>query len=62
MITDALAEDNHAQLEVPAQPAVRVLVYSEEPDLLRPFCAPIPTWRPSSPIPATTIPRPMPES
>ncbi len=36
MITDALAEDNHAQLEVPAQPAVRVLVYSEEPGLLAP--------------------------
>jgi hypothetical protein len=36
MITDALAEDNHAELEVPAQRAVRVLVYSEEPDLLAP--------------------------
>jgi hypothetical protein len=36
MIADALAGDNHATLEVPAQPAVRVLVYSEEPDLLAP--------------------------
>jgi len=35
-ITDALDADNHAELEVPAQPVVRVLVYSEEPDLLRP--------------------------
>ncbi|MBI4877505.1 MAG: VWA domain-containing protein [Acidobacteria bacterium] len=35
-IQDALAGDNRALLEVPAQPPVRVLVYSEEPDLLRP--------------------------
>ena len=36
LVNDALAEDNHAELEVPAQPVVRVLVYSDEPGLLRP--------------------------
>jgi hypothetical protein len=36
LIQDALAEDNRAMIEVPAQPAVRVQVYSEEPNLLRP--------------------------
>jgi hypothetical protein len=37
LITDSLAGDNHAQVEVPAQPVVRVLVYSDRPDLLRPI-------------------------
>ncbi len=37
LITDSLAGDNHAQVEVPAQPIVRVLVYSDQPDLLRPI-------------------------
>lgn len=36
LIEDGLAEDNRALLEVPAQPAVRVQVYSDEPNLLRP--------------------------
>jgi hypothetical protein len=36
LIEDGLAGDNRALLEVPAQPAVRVAVYSEEPNLLRP--------------------------
>ncbi len=36
LMEDGLAEDNRAVLEVPAQPAVKVQVYSEEPDLLRP--------------------------
>jgi len=36
LIQDGLAEDNRALLEVPAQPAVRVQVYSDQPNLLRP--------------------------
>ncbi|MDP2996372.1 MAG: VWA domain-containing protein [Bryobacterales bacterium] len=36
LIQDALAEDNRALLELPAQPAVRVQVYSDQPNLLRP--------------------------
>ncbi len=35
-ITDALAGDNQARVELPAQPAIRVLVYSADPNLLRP--------------------------
>jgi len=34
-VDDALETDNHAEIEVPAQPALQVLVYSEEPELLR---------------------------
>jgi hypothetical protein len=36
LMQDGLAEDNRALLEVPAQPAVRVQVYSDQPNLLRP--------------------------
>ncbi len=36
---DALAEDNRAVLELPAPRLLRVLVYSAEPDLLRPLFA-----------------------
>ena len=37
LTTDALAGDDQAQVEVPAQPIVRVLVYSDQPELLRPI-------------------------
>ena len=33
---DAFPADDHAELELPAQPLLRVTVYSDEPDLLRP--------------------------
>lgn len=36
MLEDALDGDNRALLEVPAQPAVRVRVYSAQPELLKP--------------------------
>jgi hypothetical protein len=36
---DAFPADDRASLELPAQPAVRVTVYSSEPDLLRPVLA-----------------------
>jgi hypothetical protein len=36
---DSFAGDDRVQLEVPAQPALRVTVYSEQPDLLRPVLA-----------------------
>lgn len=36
---DALAADNHASLEIPAQPVLNLAVYSDEPDLLRPIFA-----------------------
>lgn len=36
---DALAEDNRAVLELPPPQTVRVLVYSREPELLRPLLA-----------------------
>ena len=36
---DAFPADDHATLQLPAQPALRVTVYSAEPDLLRPVLA-----------------------
>jgi len=36
---DAFPADDHATLPLPAQPALRVTVYSAEPDLLRPVLA-----------------------
>jgi hypothetical protein len=36
---DAYPGDNHAELEIPAQPNLAVTVYSSEPDLLRPVLA-----------------------
>lgn len=36
---DALESDNAARLEIPAQPALRVAVYSPQPDLLRALLA-----------------------
>lgn len=36
LTSDAFPEDDRAMLEVPAQPALHVTVYSSEPDLLRP--------------------------
>ncbi len=36
LLEDGLAGDNRALLEVPAQPTVKVQVYSDEPELLRP--------------------------
>ncbi len=34
---DAFPADDHAELELPAQPTLTVTVYSNEPDLLRPM-------------------------
>jgi len=34
---DAFPADDHAELELPAQPTLRVTVYSNEPELLRPM-------------------------
>ncbi len=36
---DAFAADDHAMLEVPAQPLLPVTVYSEQPELLKPLLA-----------------------
>jgi VWA domain-containing protein len=36
---DAFPADDHAQLELPAQPSLPVTVYSDDPDLLRPVLA-----------------------
>jgi hypothetical protein len=36
---DAFPADDHATLQLPAQPSLRVTVYSAEPDLLRPVLA-----------------------
>lgn len=36
---DAFADDDHAVLELPAQPRLPVAVYSDQPDLLRPLLA-----------------------
>jgi hypothetical protein len=47
---DGFPEDDHAVLELPAQPSLDVIVYSNEPDLLRPTVTAIPrvhaTFRP----------------
>ena len=39
---DAFPADDHAELELPAQPSLAVTVYSNEPDLLRPVLAATP--------------------
>ena len=39
---DAFPADDHAELELPAQPALPVTVYSNEPDLLRPVLSSLP--------------------
>ena len=39
LIDDALAEDNRAILELPSQKPLKVAVYTEEPELLRPVLA-----------------------
>jgi hypothetical protein len=39
---DAFPADDHAELELPAQPSLPVTVYSNEPDLLRPVLAATP--------------------
>lgn len=39
---DAFPADDHAELELPAQPLLQVTVYSEEPDLLRPVLSATP--------------------
>lgn len=38
-LRDAIAADNQVQIEIPAQPLLRVAVYSDEPGLLRPLLA-----------------------
>ena len=39
---DAFARDDHAELELPDQSILRVTIYSNEPDLLRPMLAAMP--------------------
>jgi hypothetical protein len=39
---DAFPADDHADLELPAQPSLQVTVYSNEPDLLKPLLASTP--------------------
>jgi hypothetical protein len=39
---DAFPADDHAELELPAQPMLQVTVYSDEPDLLRPVLSATP--------------------
>jgi len=39
---DVFPSDNHAELELPAQPSLAVTVYSEDPDLLRPVLSATP--------------------
>ena len=39
---DAFANDDHAELEMPAQPTLRVVVYSAQPELLKPALAATP--------------------
>jgi hypothetical protein len=39
---DAFPGDDHAELELPAQPALSVIVYSSQPELLRPVLAATP--------------------
>lgn len=39
---DAFPADDHAELELPAQPVLQVIVYSDEPDLLRPVLSATP--------------------
>lgn len=39
---DAFAADDHAQIELPSQPSLRVTVYSNEPELLRPVLSSTP--------------------
>ena len=43
---DAFAADDHALLELPAQPLLPVTVYSDQPDLLRPLLAANPRLQP----------------
>ncbi len=38
-VRDAVAADNHVEIEIPAQPLLRVAVFSDEPGLLRPLLA-----------------------
>jgi len=42
---DALPEDDHAVLELPAEPALSVLVYSAHPELLAPIVTSIPRMK-----------------
>ena len=39
---DAFPADDHAELEIPAQPSLPVVVYSNDPDLLRPVLGAMP--------------------
>ena len=47
LTTDAFPDDDRAVLEVPAQSPLRVVVYSDEPDLLRPVLAASPRITPA---------------
>lgn len=38
-VRDAIAADNRVEIEIPAQPSLRVAVFSDEPGLLRPLLA-----------------------
>jgi hypothetical protein len=47
LTSDSFPEDDRAVLEVPAQPSLNVIVYSDDPDLLRPVLAASANVRPS---------------
>jgi hypothetical protein len=55
--SDSFPEDDRAVLEVPAQPAMRVVVYSDEPDLLKPVLSASPNISPVFRSPAAYDPR-----
>ena len=46
IVNDAIEADNHATFELPAQRLLDVDVYSDQPELLRPFLAIHPWIRP----------------
>lgn len=56
---DGFPADDHAVLELPQQPSLNVVIYSNEPDLLRPVFTAIPrvhvTFRPTSEYQAAPI-------
>ncbi len=57
LTTDAFPEDDRAVVEVPAQPALKVIVFSTEPELLRPLLASNPNVTPLFRTPAAYDPK-----
>ena len=52
LTSDAFPEDDRAMLEVPAQPSLHVVVYSDEPELLRPVLSASSNVTPTFRVPA----------